>query len=46
VVSRYVHAVIHVTTNRVRYRQPAFALGYVVLGFLWVWFALHLLAIV
>ena len=46
VVSRYVHAVIHVTTNRVRYRQPAFALGYVALGLLWVWFALHLLTIV
>jgi hypothetical protein len=46
VVSRYVHAAVHITTNRMRYRQPAFAVGYVVLGLLWIWFALHLLAIV
>jgi hypothetical protein len=43
VLSRYVHAVIHVTSNRVRYRQPAFLLGYIFLGLLWLWFALHLL---
>lgn len=46
VVSRYVHAAVHVTTNRMPYRQSAFAVGYVVLGLLWLWFALHLLAIV
>jgi hypothetical protein len=46
VISRYVHAAVHVTTNRMPYRQSAFAVGYVVLGLLWLWFALHLLAIV
>jgi hypothetical protein len=46
VVLRYLHAFIHVTSNRIRYRSPVFALGYVVLGFMWLWFALHLLAIV
>jgi hypothetical protein len=46
VVLRYLHAFIHVTSNRIRYRSPVFALGYVVLGVMWLWFALHLLAIV
>jgi hypothetical protein len=46
VVLRYLHASIHVTSNRIRYRSPTFAVGYVVLGIMWVWFALHLLAVV
>jgi len=46
VVLRYLHAFIHVTSNRIRYRSPVFALGYLVLGVMWLWFALHLLAIV
>jgi hypothetical protein len=46
VVLRYLHAFIHVTSNRIRYRSPVFALGYVVLGVMWLWFALHLLALV
>ena len=46
VAARYIHAAVHMTTNRMPYRQSAFAVGYVVLGLLWVWFALHLLAIV
>src|SRR5690349_5120301 len=46
VAARYIHATVHMTTNRMPYRQSAFAVGYVVLGLLWVWFALHLLAIV
>jgi hypothetical protein len=46
VLSRYIHAAVHMTTNRMPYRQSAFAVGYVVLGLLWLWFALHLLAIV
>lgn len=45
VLSRYIHAAVHMTTNRMPYRQSAFAVGYVVLGLLWLWFALHLLAI-
>lgn len=35
VLSRYVHAFIHVTSNRIRYRQPVFTLGFVVLIALW-----------
>jgi hypothetical protein len=46
VASRYVHAVIHVTTNRIRHRQPVFSLGYLALGAMWLWLALHLLALV
>lgn len=45
-LSRVVHAWIHVTTNRIRYRRPAFALGYFVLGAMWVWLAMHLLGTV
>jgi hypothetical protein len=43
VLSRYLHAAIHVTTNHMRYRPMAFLVGYIVLGLLWLWFALHLL---
>jgi hypothetical protein len=46
VASRYIHAAVHVTTNRMRYRRLAFSVGYVVLGLMWAWFALHLLAVV
>jgi hypothetical protein len=42
--SRYIHAWIHVTTNRIRHRRPVFILGYFVLGVMWLWFALHLVA--
>jgi hypothetical protein len=43
VVSRYLHAFIHVTSNRIRYRQPAFSLGFLLLGIMWVWLALAIL---
>lgn len=36
VISRYVHAWIHVTTNRIRHRQPAFTAGFVLLALLWI----------
>lgn len=42
VASRYVHAFIHVTSNRVRHRQPAFMVGFVVLIALWGMLAVHL----
>lgn len=35
VLSRYVHAAIHVTTNRIRYRQPTFVVGYLALAAIW-----------
>lgn len=43
VASRYIHAAVHVTTNRIRHRQPAFILGFLVLIGLWGVFAAHLL---
>ena len=36
VASRYVHAWIHVTTNRIRHRRPLFIVGFFVLGFMWL----------
>jgi hypothetical protein len=39
VVLRYAHAFVHVTSNRVSYRSPLFAAGYIVLGAMWVWLA-------
>lgn len=42
VASRYVHAFIHVTSNRIRFRQPAFTAGFVLLAVLWGLLAFHL----
>lgn len=42
-LSRYAHAFIHVTTNHIRHRQPAFTAGFVALIGLWGIFAVHLL---
>lgn len=43
VVLRYAHAFIHVTSNRVRYRQPVFSAGFVVVVVMWLLLAVHLL---
>lgn len=43
-VSRYVHTFIHVTSNRIRYRQPAFTVGFLALIALWVLLAIDLLS--
>ncbi len=42
VATRCVHAFIHVTSNRIRFRQPAFTAGFVLLVVLWGLFAFHL----
>ncbi|MCY1664577.1 MAPEG family protein [Rhizobium sp. SL86] len=42
VVSRYLHAYIHVTTNRIRHRRPAFIAGVVCLSLLWIWLGIWL----
>lgn len=42
--SRYGHAFIHVTSNRISYRQPAFTLGFLALIGLWGLLAARLLA--
>ena len=44
VASRYVHAAIHVTTNRIRHRQPAFVVGYLALAAMWAIIAWRLAA--
>ena len=43
--SRYAHAFIHVTSNRIRLRQPAFVAGFAVLIVLWAMLAFRLAAI-
>lgn len=40
---RIAHTLIHVTSNRLRYRQPIFTLGFILNGILWIILALHLL---
>ena len=42
IASRYAHAWVHLTSNRLRLRSPLFQFGALVLGIAWVWFALHL----
>ena len=44
VASRYVHAYIHITSNNVPRRFNAFAAGVLVLGLMWVVFAVRILA--
>lgn len=39
VALRYAHAFIHVTSNRLRYRQPLFMAGFLVLVAMWTWFS-------
>lgn len=43
VASRYVHAFVHVTSNDIKLRFPAFAVGALVLALMWVLFALAIL---
>lgn len=45
-LSRYAHAYVHVTSNRIRHRQPLFLTGFISVGILWLWLALHLLGLV
>ncbi|WP_104664905.1 MAPEG family protein [Ensifer adhaerens] len=39
VALRYVHAFVHVTSNRLRYRRPLFMGGCATLFAMWVWLA-------
>lgn len=43
VLSRYVHAFVHVTSNDLKLRFPAFVVGVVVLLIMWVLFAFAIL---
>lgn len=42
VATRYAHALVHVTSNDLRYRSPLFALGFVALVGMWVWLGIWL----
>ena len=42
VLSRCGHAYVHVTSNRIRHRQPLFVLGFFALGAMWLLLALRL----
>lgn len=39
VLSRYAHAYVHITSNRLRYRRPLFMLGFFTNVLMWVWLA-------
>lgn len=39
VATRYAHAAVHVTSNRMALRFPAFMAGFLALGGMWVWLA-------
>jgi hypothetical protein len=41
VLSRIVHAAIHVGPNKVRWRSPAFAIGFLIVAIMWIKLALH-----
>jgi hypothetical protein len=43
VLTRLIHAAIHVGPNKVRWRTPAFAFGCLFLMIMWVRLALHVL---
>lgn len=43
VLTRVIHAAIHIGPNKVRWRTPAFALGCLFLMIMWVRLALHVL---
>ena len=46
IVTRYVHAWVHLNRNYVLHRSRAFFLGAGILLVAWIWFALHLLGVV
>ncbi|MCA0034654.1 MAPEG family protein [Mesorhizobium sp. B263B2A] len=46
VASRYVHALVHLTSNNLLLRNRSFVIGAVVVLLGWIWFALHLLGVV
>ena len=46
VLTRYVHAWVHLTSNSLMHRSRVFFLGAAILLIAWIWFALHLLGAV
>lgn len=43
VLSRVLHAAIHIGPNKIRQRTPAFALGFLVVFLMWVKLAVHVI---
>ena len=43
VLTRVVHAAIHVGPNKVRWRSPAFAIGFLIVAVMWIKLFLHVL---
>ena len=41
-LSRIAHAWVHLNSNDLRLRRPIFTVGFVVVGAMWVWFAVRL----
>jgi hypothetical protein len=46
IVTRYIHAWVHLSRNHVLHRSRAFFLGAGILLVAWIWFALHLAEVV
>jgi len=44
VLTRLVHAAIHIGPNKVRWRSPAFALGLLIVAVMWIKLLLHVLS--
>ena len=44
VLTRLVHAAIHIGPNKVRWRSPAFALGLLIVAIMWIKLLLHVLS--
>ncbi len=42
VIARYAHSYVHVTSNRLRYRAPAFGISFAALVLMWGWLAIWL----
>ena len=42
VLSRFAHAYVHLSSNRIRHRRPLFIVGYAANAVLWIWFAIKL----
>jgi hypothetical protein len=45
-LTRCAHAAVHLTSNRVPLRSNLFVVGFLIVGTMWAWLALHLLATV
>jgi hypothetical protein len=42
ILFRYIHAYVHLTSNKIRWRNMSFRVGLLILLILWIAFALHI----